>query len=169
MYNPSDPSNPISVFPGHYPLFQAIRYCEHDLPYLKFEKTDEAEELIILGADEWKQNRFICIPKSQLQSFYNVDDEIQETGMHSMESRPAYRPLLTEMCIAKVVSTWYRCKLVGRNDAGIEMYAVDYGCIITVAEENIRVSNCTSALNLLDLAAMRALVQAQMFVLVFII
>lgn len=115
------------------------RYCEHDMVYSKLDRIDDGEEWIVLGVDGLEEDKFICIPKICLRGFMDVDNEIQKIGTQWLESGTNYRPLMYEMCMVKIENIWYRCKLFGKNRTGIMMYAVDYGAVVTVAEENIRV------------------------------
>lgn len=131
--------HPQSVWPMPRTVFMAGRYCEHELPYLKLETIDEEEpDFIVLGLDDLEKSFHHCLPKKFLTNFEMVHEKVQEVG-NRLEHGMAYQPFLLELCVVKIDSVWYRCKMLGKDEAGILVYTIDYGVICSVPEENIRV------------------------------
>lgn len=100
--------------------------------------------LMAPGFDRINENIITCILHDDTTAFMEDDEKIQSYGA-TVKTAPAYKPKERELCVVKnnepEGDVWYRCiyqqELV---DDRAQVYCIDYGKIIYVRANNIRVS-----------------------------
>lgn len=129
-------SKPNWVWSTPEPLFQSSRYCVHDMFRVKV-YTAEPNSWIVIGPDGQNPGFFICILKTDLDIFLQIEQKIQDVGN---QFHNPYQPYIGEMCLVKCNDEkWCRCTFMGEKGGSIEVYAIDYGIKLFCTEEDIRV------------------------------
>lgn len=127
----------------HILFFLYDRYRIEDLTQ-KIVDNVSNQELMIITPEKIHDNYVTCILKDDVNVFMDGDGKIQEYGA-SVKNAPAYKPKVKELCVVEIKEPegkiWYRCVYQqGLVDDRAQVYCFDYGKIMNVRENNIRVS-----------------------------